>query len=149
MTMITDLPQTPMRHQDNNKRLRRLHLGACRRFGSLGKVIPEKIKHLASSVNADALFSMIEVALRDIMQVLQRKRAGDDGKGKDYAHLAILSLGLWAKSDPNRIVDETGQFKSTLSIRQRNGDKKRGFSFSRQHRYIGNHWMCGPYPIRR
>jgi hypothetical protein len=82
-------------------------------FGSLGKVIPrEKLNQLPSSVNADALYSMIEVALRDIMQVLVEKNGlVMTYKGKDYAHLAILSLGLWAKSDPNRIVDETGQFK--------------------------------------
>lgn len=82
-------------------------------FGVLGKVFPrENLNSLPSSVNADAVYAMIEVALRDMMkQIVEQNGLTLTYNGKKYAHLAILSLGLWAESDPNRIKDETGVYK--------------------------------------
>jgi len=85
-------------------------------FGSLGKVFPrENLDGLPAGINADAVYSMIEVGLRDIMkQMIEQSGLTLFYNGKKYAHLAILSLGLWANSDPNRITDETGLYKKVI-----------------------------------
>jgi hypothetical protein len=82
-------------------------------YGSLSRIIPRSVlDSLQSIINIDTLYSFLDEAVRDLMKtVLQRYGLTLTYKGQEYANLAILSLGLWEDVNPERIIDETGQYK--------------------------------------
>jgi len=82
-------------------------------FTSLGKVVaPGSLDGLSSVANTDALYAVIDEALAEVLrQIIEQHNLTLTYKGKDYAHLAILALGLWQDSTTDRIIDETKQFK--------------------------------------
>ena len=104
--------KTPCRN--NCKRFLDAYLDACGRLRVFKQnYFPAACwTSLQSIINIDTLYSFLDEAVRDLMKtVLQRYGLTLTYKGQEYANLAILSLGLWEDVNPERIIDETGQYK--------------------------------------
>ncbi len=79
----------------------------------MGKVITrDTFEGFLPESTIDALYAVMDEALAEALRaIIEQHNLALTYKGKDYAHLAILSLGLWQDSTMDRIVDETKQFK--------------------------------------
>ena len=80
--------------------------------GALSAVIPkESLDVVSNIINVDQLYNALGTALKEILsQILYENDLILEYKGKRYSHLGIISMGLWTDVDPDRIIDETGEF---------------------------------------
>lgn len=81
-------------------------------FDTLGNLMPKDTLMFFGETVADQLHKVIGSAIKDILvTILKEFDLVLDYKGKEYSHLAIFALGMWADTDPTRVIDETGEFE--------------------------------------